>query len=190
MTPEETIRQREIYQKLLKVDGVIKLLSVKTNLPMLYLYEKIVWPLYHIEHMNPFNAFNMIAMGSKKFFKYLILEDNIKDELVKIIKIRFAPKLVEIRSEFKLTNYTFEGIDAIKEALLEGKNIDTKENPIIFKTLGAPLYEGILYTYNKTNGINLMNYSLNEVKNLIEEKGGRFLLYHEPYIIKLKKNKV
>ena len=40
MTPEETIRQREIYQKLLKVNGVIKLLSVKTNLPMLYLYEK------------------------------------------------------------------------------------------------------------------------------------------------------
>ena len=40
VTPEETIRQREIYQKLLKVNGVIKLLSVKTNLPMLYLYEK------------------------------------------------------------------------------------------------------------------------------------------------------
>ena len=83
MTPEEAIRQREIYQKLLKVNGVIKLLSVKTNLPMLYLYKKIVWPLYHIEDMNPFNAFNMIAMGSKKFFKYLFLEDNIKDELLK-----------------------------------------------------------------------------------------------------------
>ena len=189
MTPEEAIRQREIYQKLVKIDGVIKLLSVKTNLPMLCLYEKIVWPLYHIGHTNPFNAFNMIAMGSKKFFKYLILEDNIKDELIKIIKIRFAPKLVEIRSEFKLTNYTFEGIDAIKEALLEGKKIGTKENPIIFKTLGAPLYEGILYTYNTINGINLMNYSLDEIKNSIEEKGGSFLLCREPYIIKLKKNK-
>ena len=139
MTPEETIRQREIYQKLLKVDGVIKLLSVRTNLPMLYLYKKIVWPLYHIEHMNPFNAFNMIAMGSKKFFKYLFLEDNIKDELIKIIRIRFAPKLVEIRSEFKLINFTFEGIDAIKEALLEGKQFSTKENLIPVNVILTPL---------------------------------------------------
>ena len=120
---------------------------------------------------------------------------NIKNELIKIIKIRFPPKLLQIRFIFKLTCYTFEGIDAIKEALINGKEIGKKNNiSIIYKCLGAPEYECIIYTYNlfvnillKTNqmyikirinkneGILLMDESLNEVKNTILNKNGSYL---------------
>lgn len=40
------------------------------------------------------------------------------------------PEPVKIRSDFKLTCYKFEGIDAIKAALLEGEKLSTAETPI------------------------------------------------------------
>ena len=41
VTPEETIRYREIYKKHRMVDNILKLFSIRTNKPILYLYENI-----------------------------------------------------------------------------------------------------------------------------------------------------
>ena len=58
---------------------------------------------------------------------------------------------------------------------------------IIYKYLGAPEYECIIYTYNKNEGILLMDESLNEVKNTILNKNGSYLLEKEPLIVYPKK---
>ena len=47
VSPEETLKGRTKYKKLKKIDGIIKLLSIRTNKSMEYLYENIVWPLYN-----------------------------------------------------------------------------------------------------------------------------------------------
>lgn len=44
-----------------------------------------------------------------------------------ILKVRMIPQPVKIRADFKLTCYKFEGIDAIKAALLEGEKVSTPE---------------------------------------------------------------
>lgn len=41
-----------------------------------------------------------------------------------------VPEPVKIRADFKLTCYKFDGIDAIKAALLEGEKLSTSEIPI------------------------------------------------------------
>lgn len=38
-----------------------------------------------------------------------------------------VPEPVKIRADFKLTCYKFEGIEAIKTALLEGEKLSTPE---------------------------------------------------------------
>ena len=77
---------------------------------------------------------------------------------------------------------------------------------IIYKCLGAPEYECIIYTYNifvnillkinqmyikirinKNEGILLMDESLNEVKNTILNKNGSYLLEKEPLVVYPKK---
>ena len=188
MTLEETIKYRENYKKHYLVDGIIKLLSVRTKQPIKYLYESIVWPIYHLNN-NPFNIFRNIALGKLKILKKLNIDENIKNELIKIVKIRLPPKLLEIRSTFKLSCYTFDGIDAIKEALLNGKKLENNDISIIYQSLGAPLYECIIYTYNINEGLFLMDESMNEVKNTITSKGGVYFLEKNPYIIYPKKYK-
>lgn len=41
-----------------------------------------------------------------------------------------VPEPIKIRADFKLTCYKFEGIEAIKAALLEGEKISTSEIPL------------------------------------------------------------
>ena len=115
------------------VDNILKLISIRTNKPILYLYENIVWPLQIC--------------------------------------------------------FTFDGIDSIKEALINGKQFATDNISIIYKSLGAPLYECIIYTYNENDGIYLMNESLNEVQNTIEKNGGSYILEKKPYVVYPKNNK-
>ena len=102
---------------------------------------------------------------------------------MKILKEKLVPQPLKIRADFKLTCYTFEGIEAIKEALMNGEKKGTEKIPIKFTILGSPLYECSLTAINKEEGINLMNQALEEVKNSIKAKNGNYLLETKPMVL-------
>ena len=104
----------------------------------------------------------------------------IKEELMKILKEKLRPQPVKIRSIFKLTCYTFDGIDAIKASLLNGEKKGTENIPIKFRIIGSPLYECNITTINIKEGFEVMKSALTEVQKSIEERGGNFLLEVNP----------
>ena len=157
------------------VEGIVKLLAVHTKKSMEYLYKNLIWPLYKT-HDHAYDALKSVLNGDDKIFEGLKISDEIKEELIKILKVRLVPQPVKIRSDFKLTCYTFEGIEAIKESLLSGEKKGTETIPIKFRVIGSPLYECSISTINKKEGIEVMNAALQEVKKTIEAKGGNFLL--------------
>lgn len=63
------------------------------------------------------------------------IEPSIKQDLVELLKIKMVPEPVKIRADFKLTCYKFEGIDAIRAALMEGEKLSTPEIPIKVKNI-------------------------------------------------------
>jgi translation initiation factor 2 subunit 1 len=81
-----------------------------------------------------------------------------------------------------LTCFSFEGIDAIKQSLLNGEKKGTESVPIKFRYIRSPLYECSVNIINKKEGIKIMNLALKEVKKSIEAKGGNFSLKVEPEI--------
>ena len=164
------------------VEGIVKLLSVHTKKSMEYLYKNLIWPLYKT-HEHAYDALKSILNGDDKILEGLKITDDIKEELIKILKVILVPQPVKIRSDFKLTCYTFEGIDAIKESLLNGEKKGTEAIPIKFRVIGSPLYECSISTINKKEGIEVMNAALQEVKKSIEAKGGNFLLETNPEVL-------
>ncbi len=60
----------------------------------------------------------------------LNIEKDIREDLIDILKVKMVPEPVKIRADFKLTCYKFEGIEAIKAALLEGEKLSTAEIPL------------------------------------------------------------
>ena len=102
---------------------------------------------------------------------------------MEILRVRMVPKPMKIRADFKLTCYKFEGIDAIKAALLEGEKLSTQDIPIKFRVLGSPIYECTTETINKAEGIKLMGQALKIVENCIRLREGHFLLQTKPTVL-------
>ena len=94
-----------------------------------------------------------------------------------------VPQPVKIRADFKLTCFKFEGIDAIKSALLEGEKLSTQEIPIKFRVIGSPIYECTTTTINKAEGIKLIGNALKAVEASIRLREGNFLLQTKPQVI-------
>lgn len=171
MKAEEIEQCKERYVKSKQVENIVKILSMHTNTSIGTIYKKAIWPLYKT-HEHALDALKEILGGNTSILDGLKIKDEVKNELLKIIKERLAPQPVKIRADFKLTCYQFEGIEAIKRALLRGEKISTKDIQIKFNILGAPLYECSLITINKKEGIELMNKALDEVKKSIKESNG------------------
>jgi translation initiation factor 2 alpha subunit (eIF-2alpha) len=54
-------------------------------------------------------------------FEGLEVDPKIKESISSYVKKRLAPQPVKIRSDFEVTCFTYEGIDAIKQALTDGE---------------------------------------------------------------------
>ena len=127
VSPAAEENHKKKYKKLKMIDGILKLLSIKTNKSLLLIYKNIVWPLYKRSN-NPFILFDLILKDERKLNGIKITEDML-EELNKIIKFRMGQKPLKIKSFFKLTCFNFYGIDAIKESLLNGEKKGTQNIP-------------------------------------------------------------
>ena len=171
------------YANSKKVEDIVKKLAVRTNNTMEKIYKIIIWPLYKT-HNHALDALQKILGGNQLILDNLKVDQYIKEELMKILKEKLVPQPVKIRADFILKCYTFEGIDAIKEALLNGEKKGTEKIPIKFTIIGSPLYECSLSTINKEEGFKIINKALEEVKNTIIAKNGIYLLETKPMIIR------
>ena len=179
---DEIDQCKERYGKSKQVENITKILAIHTKTPIETIYKKVIWPLYKT-HDHALDALKEILAGNTSILDGLKASEEIKNELLKIIKERLAPQPVKIKADFKLTCFQFEGIDAIKEALLSGEKKGTKEMPIKFYIVGAPKYECTLSTINKKEGIAIMNQALDEVKKSIEASKGFFETMTPPKVL-------
>ena len=180
--PNEIEECKHKFGKSKAVEGIVKKLSVNTKKSMEYLYKNIIWPLYKT-HQHAYDALKALLNGDEHILEGLKITDEIKEELMKILKEKLVAQPVKIKSDFKLTCYSFEGVEAIKESLLKGEKKGTESIPIKFRIIGSPLYECSVTTINKREGIEVMKTALEEVKKNIEEKGGKFLLETNPTVL-------
>ena len=100
-----------------------------------------------------------------------------------ILKVRMVPQPVKLRAEFKLNCVTFEGIDAMKAALLEGEKLSNNEMVIKFRIVASPTYECSLVTIKKKEGLKLIEDALKAVEKTIKEKGGTYSVTTSPHVV-------
>jgi translation initiation factor 2 subunit 1 len=87
------------------------------------------------------------------------------------VKRRLAPQPVKIRADIEVTCFNYEGIDAIKAALLEGESKGTPEAIVKIKLIAPPLYVMTTMSLDKEYGIDTLNKSIAAVGAMITAKG-------------------
>lgn len=101
----------------------------------------------------------------------LDVDPDVKQAVLTYIKRRLAPQPVKIRADIEVTCFTYEGIDAIKEALNAGEDKSTTDNTVKIKLIAPPMYVMTTMTLDKDQGIEVMNQAIEAVGAVIRSKG-------------------
>ena len=178
--PEEVDKCNLRYAKSKQVESIVKLLALRTYKSMEAIYKKVIWPLYKTYNHALDALKEVIEKGNLSILNRLNVNDEIKNELMNILKKRWKYIPIKIRADFKLTCFNFDGIEAIKEALLKGEKKSTENIQIKLSIIKAPLYRCILTTMNVEKGFEIMNQVLEVIKRSIEARNGNYLLKVNP----------
>ncbi|KAJ5074889.1 eukaryotic translation initiation factor 2 subunit 1 [Anaeramoeba ignava] len=173
--PPEEVSQCEIrYNKAKIVHGIMRHVAQVTNSDLLELNQEITWKLYKI-FGHAYDAFKLAIVDPEKVFKGIKMEDRVREILMQNIKRKLTPRPLKIRAEIEIKCYTYEGIDAIKEALRKGEELGKERGvPIEITLVAPPHFVMTTTTAYKDVGINILNEAIDSIHELIESKGGEF----------------
>jgi translation initiation factor 2 subunit 1 len=193
VSPEDVIACEDRFNKAKAVHGVLRHLAERKNVYLEELYVRIGWPLYR-KYGHAYDAFKLAmqegvgeAGKDEDPFQDLTIPEDVKNDLKLYIRRRLAPQPVKIRADIEVSCFTYEGIDAIQEALLAGmacggevggadennSSSTTTNNAIKIKLIAPPIYVLSTMTLEKEVGIALLNTAIDTIQKNIIAKGGK-----------------
>mmetsp|Transcript_13218 Transcript_13218/g.28698 ORF Transcript_13218/g.28698 Transcript_13218/m.28698 type:complete len:338 (+) Transcript_13218:260-1273(+) len=180
VSPEDIAKCEDRYNKAKAVHGVLRHLAERRKLHLVDLYERIGWPLYK-KYGHAYDAFKLAladeaiggGSGNDDPFAELDIPPDMLDELKAYIRRRLAPQPIKVRADIEVSCFTYEGIDAIREALFAGMALGTDASPIKVKLIAPPIYVLSTTTLDKEAGIALLNKAIATIEETIQSKGGK-----------------
>jgi translation initiation factor 2 subunit 1 len=101
------------------------------------------------------------------------LPEDIKAMLLANIKRRLTPQPIKIRADVDVSCYSYQGIDAVKNALREAKKFGSNEFPMTISLIAPPQYTIQTTSLEKKEGIDRCNQAVEAVRASILAAGGR-----------------
>lgn len=179
---EDIIKFEEKYTKSKTVHSIMRHVAETTNVKLETLYEKWGWPLYKA-YGHAYEAFKLAISDPVSAFKSVQIDDETKEVLLSIVKRRLTPQPIRFRADVEITCFSYDGIDAIKDAIRAGLAFDTPELPFKIKLVAAPLYDFVATALDKEKGIELLNQAIEKVHSVLKERGGALLVKTPPRAI-------
>lgn len=171
VSSEDIAKCEEKYNKSKAVHSIMRHVSETTKVRQEELYNKFGWDLYK-RFGHAYDAFKLIVQEADKVLGQYNLDDNVKEALLTNINRRLTPMPVKLRADIEVTCFAYEGIDAIKEALLAGQAVGTDDAVIKIKLVAPPLYVMMTTALDKDYGIGKLEEACEKITDIIKSKGG------------------
>ncbi|EPZ32822.1 Translation initiation factor 2, alpha subunit, middle domain-containing protein [Rozella allomycis CSF55] len=179
VSPEDIKKCEERYGKSKVVNSIVRMISEKRGIPMEDLNAKFIWPLYK-QFGHAYDAFKAALNDAEGVFKNVDITEDLKNELMTIIQRRLAPQKVKFRADFEVQCAGFEGINAVKEALIAGEKCGTEDTPLKIRLVAPPLYIMTTSSMERQSTVELMEHSLKVIGDIIEKKMGKLDVKTKP----------
>ncbi|CCD73431.1 Eukaryotic translation initiation factor 2 subunit 1 [Caenorhabditis elegans] len=193
------LSKRRVYQKDLKqcderfanakmVNSILRHVAEQvgytTDEELEDLYQKTAW---HFDRKEKRKAASYDAF-KKAITEPTILDEcdisaDIKEKLLEDIRKKLTPQAVKIRADIEVSCFDYDGIDAVKAALIAGKNCSNGTFPIKINLIAAPHFVVTTQTLDREGGIEAVNSILDTIKNAIEGFKGKFTIKEEARIV-------
>jgi len=176
VSAEDVAKCEDRYNKAKAVHRVMRHVAEKRDTTLEQLYEAVGWPLYK-KYGHAYDAFKLCLTDHENIFDVpdcgVVADDATKACLVDYIKKKLSPQPIKVRSDIEVTCFTYEGINAIREALLSGQDASTQECPISIKLIAPPMYVMTTMTLDKDAGIATLEAAIEAVTTKITAAGGK-----------------
>lgn len=171
VSSEDIIKCEEKYQKSKTVHSILRFCAEKFQIPLEELYTKIAWPLSR-KYGHAYEAFKLSIIDETIWDDIEAPSKDILDELKLYISKRLTPQAVKIRADVEVSCFSYEGIDAIKEALKAAEALSTEQMQIKVKLVAAPLYVITTQALEKQQGIQLLESAIEKINEVINKYDG------------------
>uniref|UniRef100_A0A0N5AAJ8 Eukaryotic translation initiation factor 2 subunit 1 n=1 Tax=Syphacia muris TaxID=451379 RepID=A0A0N5AAJ8_9BILA len=111
------------------------------------------------------------------------ITDDVKEKLLEDIRKRLTPQLLKIRADIEVSCFAYDGIDAVKEALIKGQECSTNGIPVKINLIAAPLFVVTAQTLERSEGLAAVNAALDVIKTTIEAHKGTFNVVTAPKVV-------
>ena len=188
VSAEEILKCEEKFARGKTVNSILRhtaeVLKMDTDQQFEELYEKTAWKIDE-KYKKQGYAYDV--------FKQCVTDPSILDEceispewkdiLISNIKRRLTPQAVKCRADIEVSCYSYEGIDAIKNALKEGLKLSTEDKPIKINLIAPPVYVVTSSSLDRDEGVKLLKDVIEKIKASIEAFKVRFKIKMEPKVV-------
>ena len=177
---QDVEKKKNFFEKSKIVHLIMRLTAHNLKTKVVELYEEWGWDFYdHFDHA--YDALKLCLTDPDFVFSKINIEDAHKEALLFNIKKKLASQPIKLRTIFKLSCFTFDGINAIKESLLAAKEKQTDERfQVVLQMIVSPEYKAEIVTFDKQGGIECLNNVTLTIAKEIKERGGMFKLMQAP----------
>ena len=100
--------------------SILTQVAIRCDAVLKDLYERIGWPLYR-RFGHALDGFRLAVAEFDKVMEGLEMSADEREALQHWISRRLTPQAVKVRADIEVTCFQYEGIDAIKEALVRDR---------------------------------------------------------------------
>jgi translation initiation factor 2 subunit 1 len=181
VSAEDVGKAEDRYNKAKAVHSIMRHMSNRLHVPIKSLYERVGWPLYR-RYGHAYDALQLAVADPAPILRDLTLADAERAELVEHVKTKMTPQPLKVRADLAVTCFTYEGVEAIRAALLAGTALSTEATPIHIQLIAAPLYVMTTTTLDKLAGVDALTAAIAAVKAVIDAKGGSLVVKKAPAV--------
>mmetsp|Transcript_67046 Transcript_67046/g.111463 ORF Transcript_67046/g.111463 Transcript_67046/m.111463 type:complete len:348 (-) Transcript_67046:103-1146(-) len=176
VSPEDVVKCDERFQRSKAVHSIVRHVAETQHVEMEHLYSLSAWPLYR-KYGHAYEAFRLSINDPDSIFDMdttseLKAQPELLAALLVDIAKRLTPTAIKVRADIEVTCFQYEGINAIKRALLKGMALGSDDLQIKIKLVAPPLYVMLCSALDKNEGIKLLNDAIDVMQKDIRSSKG------------------
>lgn len=189
VTPTEATACEANYRKGNEVRSIVCHVADECDIDPFEAMQKIAYPLYRREPGK--HAWNWLyelnqTQDVQGILGPLSLPQNVVDSLLVCLKKAMRTKVLTLHAEVEITCFACDGVNAIRDVLLLGRNYGEGKEPNIplsVTIIGPPKYGLRARTDMKEEGLQLMKEAIEAMKLEIAQRGGQLKVVTPPQAI-------
>mmetsp|Transcript_43891 Transcript_43891/g.80449 ORF Transcript_43891/g.80449 Transcript_43891/m.80449 type:complete len:358 (+) Transcript_43891:43-1116(+) len=205
VAPEEAQEKEEAFAKAKAVHGIMRHVAKANEINVEDLCMKISWPLYmkhapegqlqEVRGREAYECFRKHVAEESNVWDQIdfsqpgadltSMEEKIKAEIEVHLKRRLIQQKLRIRAKVDVGCNEYEGIDAIKRALIKGQEAgaDQEEIELKIKLIAHPLFVVTCECREKEKGLEVVQQAMKSIEDSIKSEKGQYEIKEEPKVV-------